>query len=280
MVEDFTLNLHAGGRHRCTPAWDRANAHDKTDQCYKVYLPLSGQAFVANNDEEFSLTSGRLYFISGYALKSQRCPANMDVRWLHFTPVSFYLDRCLRRMPMLESWPVKSFAWSAAAFGRVEELFENAASASESHLARRISMALACRLEAALLQLLAELLETHKGLLEEQHNPELELLRPAIRHMDERFLDNPSLEEVAAKVHLAPTYFHRLFQKATGTTPLAYITARRMEMAHRLLADPRKQIKHIAEECGYEDPFYFSRVYFKHFGVSPTAARNASVLGP
>lgn len=278
MVEDFTLNLHAGGRHLCTPAWDKV--HDKLDQCYKVYVPVSGMAMVAGEGREFTLEPGCLYFISGYALQSQRCPVEMEVRWLHFTPVSFYLDRFLQRMPLLHAWPVAAISWAVESFDHVENLFENPSSDVDSHPAWNVSMALACRIEAALLQLIAELLGTHGHILESQPDLNLERLRPAIRHMDEHFRENPTLAEMAAKAHLAPTYFHRLFQQTMGTTPLAYITARRMAAARRLLANPRLQIKHIAEECGYQDQYYFSRAFLKHFGTPPSVLREKLAFTP
>lgn len=205
MIDDFTLKLRAGGRHLCTPAWGKT--HDNLDQCYKVYLPVSGNAYVSDRDGEFLLEPGTLCFISGYALKSQRCPARMDVRWLHFTAASFYLDRCLRRLPMVVARPAGDLPWASAAFGRLEELFENAAGAGERLPSPRESLALACRMEAALMQLVAELLESHKELLAESPDPSLERLRPAIRHMDERFQESPPLAEIAAKAYLAPHLF-------------------------------------------------------------------------
>lgn len=278
MVQDFTLNLLAGGRHACTPAWDKAR--DNLDQCYKVYVPESGAAFLSDGASEHALVPGRIYLISGYKIASQRCPARMDLRWVHFIPASYYLHRCLNGMPMIHSWPLADFPRVAAAFGRIEELFENPASARESRLASRVSLALTCRVEALILILISELLESNRLLLDALAEPELEQLRPAIDYMDVHFWENPTLSVVAARANLAPNYFHRLFRRVMGVTPFEYIEARRLETARHMLGDPRLRIKQVAESCGYDDALYFSRVFRRHFGVPPTDLRKRGLLMP
>lgn len=278
MVQDFTLNLLAGGRHACSPSWDKAR--DNLDQCYKVYLPEAGMAFLSDGQSEHALVPGRIYLISGYKIASQRCPSRMDLRWVHFTPASYYLHRCLNGMPMIHSWPLQDFPRVAAAFGRIEELFENPASARESRLASRVSLALACRVEALILILISELIEANRPHSDGLSEPELEQLRPAIDYMDVHFRENPTLAVVAARANLAPNYFHRLFRRIMGVTPFEYIEGRRLETARHMLGDPGLRVKQVAEACGYEDALYFSRVFRRRFGVPPTDLRKRGSLVP
>ncbi len=69
-------------------------------------------------------------------------------------------------------------------------------------------------------------------------------------------------------------YLRKLFKKEVGVTPLEYMTGMRMKKAETLLLAMGEQeytIAEVAEMCGYDDPLYFSRVFKKHYGLSPSA---------
>lgn len=86
------------------------------------------------------------------------------------------------------------------------------------------------------------------------------------------------LADVAAQVHLSPNYFHTLFHKTCGTTPLAYLTEARMAKARRLLLTTAKPISEIAAECGFATYNYFGSQFKSHFGLTPAAYRKARGL--
>ena len=69
-------------------------------------------------------------------------------------------------------------------------------------------------------------------------------------------------------------YLRKLFKKEVGVTPLEYMTGMRMKKAETLLLAMREQeysVAEVAEMCGFDDPLYFSRVFKKYYGVSPSA---------
>ncbi len=80
----------------------------------------------------------------------------------------------------------------------------------------------------------------------------------------------------AAEMHLSYTHFRRLFQKFTGHAPTRFVTRTRLLRAAKLLeADPERPIKRIAADNGYEDCLYFSRLFARHYRVSPRQYRRA-----
>ena len=82
-----------------------------------------------------------------------------------------------------------------------------------------------------------------------------------------------TLEEVAEHVELSPYYFSKLFKDRFGMTFIDYLTEVRIEKAKQEMSDEWKSLKEICFLVGYNDPNYFSRVFKKWTGLSPTEYR-------
>ncbi len=81
------------------------------------------------------------------------------------------------------------------------------------------------------------------------------------------------LEEIARQVEISPFYFSKLFKEETGENFIDYLTSARVGRAKELLGDPAKSIKEISAETGYSDPNYFSKIFKKTVGLTPTEFR-------
>lgn len=84
------------------------------------------------------------------------------------------------------------------------------------------------------------------------------------------------LDELASRAGYTPQHLNRLFKRTLGITPLRYLTRLRMDRAAELLSEGRLSVEGVAAELGYDDPFYFSRVFRSHFGRSPAQHRDAA----
>ena len=82
-----------------------------------------------------------------------------------------------------------------------------------------------------------------------------------------------TLAEWAASVKLSPVYFGRIFRRETGVRPMEWLNERRLETAAQQLTSTDKAVSEIAAECGYACPYYFSRQFRKHYGLSPLRYR-------
>lgn len=83
-----------------------------------------------------------------------------------------------------------------------------------------------------------------------------------------------ALDQAIRQMPFHYDYLRKLFKKELGVTPLEYMTNLRMKKAETLLTamwTNEYSIAEIAEQCGYEDALYFSRVFKKHFGCAPSA---------
>lgn len=81
------------------------------------------------------------------------------------------------------------------------------------------------------------------------------------------------LEDFAAEAGMSVSHFSELFRVQTGQSPMAFFIDIRIRYACRLLDLSERPVKVVAIECGYRDPYYFSRVFKKVMGISPDKYR-------
>ena len=95
----------------------------------------------------------------------------------------------------------------------------------------------------------------------------------SIQWMQDNIAKAITLEGLASAVHLSVPHYCCLFKKEMGVSPLRFLTRLRLQLATNLLVGTKKTISEIAESIGYNDPFYFCRIFKKHFRLSPTQYR-------
>jgi AraC family transcriptional regulator, arabinose operon regulatory protein len=79
--------------------------------------------------------------------------------------------------------------------------------------------------------------------------------------------------ELSQKAKMSEVHFRRLFKKIYHVSPLQFITRMRIRRAKELLLDDDSTITQIAERTGYSTVFYFSRIFKKETGMTPTEYR-------
>lgn len=93
-------------------------------------------------------------------------------------------------------------------------------------------------------------------------------------------LDQPlRIPTLSARAGLSASRFFELFKHATGDTPLNWFIRARMTWAGELLHRSDRPIKQIAGQVGYEDQFYFSRLFKAVHGVAPSQYRAQKPAG-
>ncbi len=99
-------------------------------------------------------------------------------------------------------------------------------------------------------------------------------LNQIILHLNRNFGEKYTLGQLAKQFNISPNYICSLFSRHLHTTYSAYLTKIRMELAARLLSETDKPVKEVAVDSGYEDYFYFCRVFREYFSRTPTQYRN------
>ena len=95
----------------------------------------------------------------------------------------------------------------------------------------------------------------------------------ALSHLERNIQNAVNLEELANIAHMSRRSFLRIFQSATGTSPLAWLIERRIERACGMLRHSDKRVTEIAFEVGFNDSNYFTRQFRKTTGLSPREYR-------
>ncbi|WP_164716282.1 response regulator [Paenibacillus whitsoniae] len=122
-----------------------------------------------------------------------------------------------------------------------------------------------------------ELFSLYNQLFQWRGGNQKSLFEEAKSYIDEHISEELSLEEVADKMGLAPTYFSYIFKKMTNQTFVQYRMHKRIELAKRLLEMPHYKVVDVGVTIGYQNYPYFTKIFKKVTGCSPTEYR--SMLG-
>lgn len=98
-------------------------------------------------------------------------------------------------------------------------------------------------------------------------------MEDTIRYFNEAFSQEISIEEYAKNQHMSVCWFIRCFKRYMGMTPLQYVTSIRITKAKDLLKNTAFTIQEVGRLVGYENPLYFSRIFKKQTGHSPSEYR-------
>ena len=108
----------------------------------------------------------------------------------------------------------------------------------------------------------------------ERDNTARQVMEKAKQYIMDHYQDpDLSVEQICLYLHMSPSYFSTMFKKATGQTYVAYLTEIRLNKAVELLNMTDDKTYVIASKVGYQEQNYFSYVFKKRFGVSPTKFR-------
>lgn len=95
----------------------------------------------------------------------------------------------------------------------------------------------------------------------------------AIVYVNKHYAEEITAEDCSRRLYMSYSYFSRKFKEITGKSFKSYLTATRINHAEKALLSTEKPITQIAMECGFNNLAYFSSIYKKLKGVSPSAAR-------
>ena len=94
-----------------------------------------------------------------------------------------------------------------------------------------------------------------------------------LAYIEQHETDVIRLEQIAATCHKSPSQAERLFRKEMGIPPYRYVLNRKIDLACQLLRETGMSVRDISAYLSFEDEFYFSGLFRKKTGLSPTQYR-------
>ena len=140
---------------------------------------------------------------------------------------------------------------------KTKELFEKMVAVGNSHPIK------VTKLKALLLDLITHLAYED----EDPENSGKSIIQPALDHFALTYKENLPVKVYAEKCNLSESYFRKIFKETLGMSPISYRNELRFAKAQHLYPMYRNVAK-VAEEVGFCDEVFFTKLYKKRFGIS------------
>ena len=250
----------------------------------RLWLILDGQAIVTHHGRKFILKPGRLHLVPPFSVHDCFCHHRLDHYHLHFVS---QLPTGIDLLSLLDcEFQIQTAPGTLKFFRRLEAIYPDRKlpcfnPAREEYrrfpaMAEQASHGISAmdwfETQGILTLLLAPFLKSarsHEGM----HARATRLFLTVQEYIHEHMRRPILLGDLARVTKLHPTYFSDRFQQLVGVRPLEYLMRRRIERAQYLLLTSPASIKQVADEVGIADAAYFSRVFARHCGSSPSDYR-------
>ncbi|CAN5813722.1 helix-turn-helix domain-containing protein [soil metagenome] len=200
-----------------------------------------------------------------YATASQGTP--WTFYWAHFTPRAEWLEWL--QWPELTAGLRGQTIEAGELRQRIEQTFERLLRDSRGISLWRDQLS-ANALEEILILLAQQSAKTARSL---DTRVETVLL-----HLHEQFHEPLNVQQLAHKVALSPSRLAHLFKEQVGASLIETLLSLRLRQAARLLEFTSMNIAEIAQDVGFQSPFYFSRQFKVYYGRSPSAYRQRTQI--
>lgn len=249
---------------------DRTVEYAHRDDYYVFGLLTCGSCRVSIDFLEYDLKAGDAVCVAPYQVHRILAGQGAEGKVLFMDAVFF--DAPARRL--LEGYAARPrpLGLDAAQYAEMDALFQA--------VSRRINRSARRYEDKALLQHLARaatgiVMEAMQDIIYEQAGGgrRLEIVASLRQLLHEEPLAVGKTTSYANRLHLSPAYLNEVVKGVTGMSVSRYIRSEHMLRAKRLLVYTRLSIKEVASQLGYEDAAYFTRLFTKETGVSPTAFR-------
>lgn len=100
-----------------------------------------------------------------------------------------------------------------------------------------------------------------------------------INYMHQKINEKVNLSELSDLVQLSPAYLSRAFKEITGYSIIEFFNKMKIDKAKELILEGNIKIKAVAQTLGFTDEFYFSRIFKRMTGISPSEFQSKNVHG-
>lgn len=245
--------------------------------CLEVGYCFDGSGVFMIEDKVFPFSRGDVCVINDTELHlAQSAPGTVSRwTWMMMDPV-----KLVGVLPHGESDMLRIGSFCGPSFVNLmnartqPEIVEVARCMADEAAGRRSGYRLAIRALAWHLMVLLHRLPAAGRVADGGERGEIRRVGAALEHLAQHYAEPLPIPSLAALCHSSATNFRRLFRKATGQSPLQYLTNLRLQMASTMLSGSGRTILDVSQSVGFETLSSFNRHFRRTFGMSPGAWRN------
>ncbi|WP_099206174.1 AraC family transcriptional regulator [Scatolibacter rhodanostii] len=237
------INPLVCGKQQCDPCHSFGPA---SRDYYLLHYVISGTGTFTADDKTYSLKPGECFVIFPYELTYYE--ADAESPW-HYIWIGF---ECRIPVP-------KVFSERILSFRQLDEIFTRLDNMMNMETGR----------EAFLCSQIWEIFSFLDSRNESSENRVKTYIEQAISCIENEYMMELSVQEIADRLNLNRSYFSTLFKLHTGISPQQYLLNFRLNKAAFLLQKHNYSVTQAALSTGYSDVFTFSKMFKKKFGVSP-----------
>ena len=242
---------------------DGWNVRNVYSSFWRLYMNFRDGAQIYSGDNTIDLAANHIHFIPAWQRFSGRCHRTLDHFFIHFDIVG------------LPGTLVRDVFDTPATLRDTPHLVEHAKMLAQN-TTDQPPLSDIFRAKALVYQSIAHLIDQlprEKTRRCDTYTQLIEPILPAIRYIDRAYGRTIHNNDLAARCHLSVDYFIRRFRECVDQTPAQYILERRINAAAQQLVFTHDPIEKVAEDSGFNNRFYFSRMFARLMGTPPAAYR-------
>lgn len=266
-VPPFPYILHSG--FAVLEAGERHLSRRNLD-CFDLIFVLSGQLHMGEESSEWTVRAGQYLILRPnlFHWGSEPCEERTEFSWVHFRAAGEWHDGMPTTLPadglgllnLPQYGEIRNMQYTNEMLGEIDEL---------QYKGTRLHKTL--RRQHVFQELLLLM-----GAAETEQKNEMQAWRVATHAanwIEEHYALPLKAEDIGKALNFHPAYIARCMRMAYGLTPLNYAKQARLRHAKRLLITTDSSIDDIAEKIGYGSNTYFTRLFSRQFGMTPSEFR-------
>ncbi len=254
VVQIVTGHFHQSG------GYTNWREHGTAD--WLLILTVSGQGRFGYPNGEIITQQGDITLLKPHTLHDYGVEPSLqqwELIWAHFHPRPYW--HSLLDWTEVAPGLLNLSLQDPALLGKVERVFAKTDSLARGAMRRKEEFAMNA-LEEVLLWCDAANPRSEQARMDSR-------VQTAMDYMCQHIADDISLDTLAQVSGLSVSRLAHLFRQHTGVTPLQFLEQQRLDRAAQLLELTSRPIQSIAEEVGFDNPFYFSLRFKRHVGRCP-----------
>lgn len=251
-----SLTVYRSGRQQCGPNYNRGL---ELRDFYFIHFVIKGHGVYTLNSNTFQIQPGQAFLIypNMHIDKQADAVDPWEYCWVGFNGADARLlvnaAGFTPEMPILTPDPV-----------RMEQLLMNIYKARGTQPHNNINMT------AQLYTLLAFLIEENNGGLPEDKQVGINYVQQACDYIANNVSREITVEDIARHLNVCRSQLYRIFKQHLSISPQKYLTEFRIRSACTLMSSSNASVKDVALSVGFNDPLYFSSVFKRVTGKTPS----------